>query len=100
MRGFLACLGAVALVCAASPSAATSASGIAYGLTDDAWLANGPGTIDDRVTTLEGLGVRVVRFTIRWDQVAPTAPSVPADPQDPAYSWEVPSGVLDALHAN
>jgi hypothetical protein len=99
MRGFLACLGAAALVCAASPAAATSASGIAYGLTDDAWLANGPGTIDDRVATLDGLGVQVVRFTIRWDQVAPTAPAVPTDPQDPAYSWEVSSGVLDALHA-
>ena len=43
MRGFLACLGALALVCAATPAAASSAPGIAYGLTDDAWLANGPG---------------------------------------------------------
>ena len=54
-----------------------AASGIAYGLTDDAWLANGPGTVDDRVATLDGLGVQVVRFTVRWDQVAPTEPGVP-----------------------
>ena len=72
MRGFLACLGAVALVCAVAPAAATSAPGIAYGLTDDAWLASGPGTVEERVATLEGLGVQVVRFTVRWDQVAPT----------------------------
>ena len=75
MRGFLSCLGAVALVCAATPAVATSAPGIAYGLTDDAWLANGPGTVDDRVATLGGLGVQVVRFTVRWDQVAPTEPA-------------------------
>jgi hypothetical protein len=99
MRAFLVCLGAVALVCVATPAAATSAPGIAYGLTDDAWLASGPGTVEDRVATLDGLGVQVVRFTIRWDQVAPTEPADPTDPQDPAYDWSTPSSVLDALHA-
>jgi hypothetical protein len=97
MRGFLACLGAVALVCAVAP-AATSAPGVAYGLTDDAWLASGPGTVEDRVATLDGLGVQVVRFTVRWDQVAPTEPADPTDPQDPAYDWSTTSSVLDALH--
>jgi hypothetical protein len=100
VRGFLACLGAVALVCAAAPAVATSAPGIAYGLTDDAWLANGPGTVDDRVATLGGLGVQVVRFTVRWDQVAPTEPADPTDPQDTAYDWSTTSSVLDALHAH
>lgn len=99
MRGFLACLGALALVCVATPASATSAPGIAYGLTDDAWLANGPGTLDDRVATLQGLGVQVVRYTVRWDEVAPTEPAAPSDPQDPAYDWTTPSSVLDALHA-
>jgi len=99
MRAFLTCLGTLALVYAAAPAAATSAPGIAYGLTDDAWLASGPGTVEDRVATLNGLGVQVVRFTVRWDQVAPTQPAAPADPQDPAYDWSTPSSVLDALHA-
>src|SRR3954453_5581853 len=98
MRAFLALLGTVALVCAAGPTSATSAPGVAYGLTDDAWLASGPGTVEDRVSTLEGLGVQVVRFTVRWDQVAPTEPAVPTDPQDPAYDWSTPTSVLDALH--
>ena len=83
MRGFLACLSAFAIVCAARPAAAPSAPGIAYGLTDDAWLANGPGTVEDRVATLDGLGVQVVRFTVRWDAVAPTEPATPTDPQTP-----------------
>ena len=99
MRGFLACLGALALVCAATPAVASAAPGIAYGLTDDAWLANGPGTVEDRVTTLDGLGVQVVRFTVRWDQVAPTEPANPEDPQDPAYDWSTSTEVLNALHS-
>ena len=99
MRGFLASLGAVALVAIVAPSAATSGPGIAYGLTDDAWLASGPGTVESRVATLDGLGVQVVRFTVRWDQIAPTEPADPTDPQDPAYDWSTPSSVLDALHA-
>jgi hypothetical protein len=100
MRGFLACLGAIALACALTPGAASAAPGIAYGLTDDAWLANGPGTTDDRMTTLEGLGVQVVRFTVHWDEVAPTEPAAPEDPQDPAYDWSKPNEVLDALRSH
>ena len=99
MRGFLVSLGAVAALCVVTPGAATSAPGISYGLTDDAWLASGPGTVESRVATLDGLGVQVVRFTVRWDQVAPTEPADPTDPQDPAYDWSTPSSVLDALHA-
>ncbi len=99
MRGFLACLGTVALLGVVAPGVATSAPGISYGLTDDAWLASGPGTVESRVATLNGLGVQVVRFTVRWDQVAPTEPADPTDPQDPAYDWSTPSSVLDALHA-
>src|SRR5262249_22629683 len=98
MHRFLPVLATLAFVCAAMPGAATSAPGVAYGLTDDAWLANGPGTVADRVATLDGLGVHVVRFTVRWDQVAPTQPVTPTDPQDPAYDWETTSSVLDALH--
>jgi Cellulase (glycosyl hydrolase family 5) len=100
MRRILPVIGAVAAVCAAAPGTAAASPGVAYGLTDDAWLASGPGSVDDRVTTLAGLGVQVVRFTVRWDQVAPTEPADPTNPQDPAYDWSTPNDVLGALHAH
>jgi hypothetical protein len=100
MRTIFVTLAAFAVMCVSLPGAASAAPGIAYGLTDDAWLANGPGTVDDRVTTLAGLGVKVVRFTVRWDQVAPAEPADPANPQDPAYDWSAPNDVLGALHSH
>src|SRR5438034_3356670 len=33
------------------------------------------------------MGVRVVRFTVRWDQVAPKRPAHPRSSADPAYRW-------------
>ncbi len=80
-------------------SQAEAASGVQYGLTDDAWLMDGSGTLDSRVAQLEALGVQVVRLTIRWDQVAHTRPAVATDPTDPAYAWARPDAVLDALRA-
>jgi hypothetical protein len=98
VRGILAALAAAAAVCATAQAAA-AAPGVRYGLTDDAWLAHGPGTVDARVATLERLGVQVVRFSLRWDEAAPTAPTTPSDPEDAAYDWSGSSEVLDALHA-
>ena len=63
-----AVLAALALVVAAP---AQASHGAAFGIQDDAWLMYGPGTLPERLTTLENLGVGVVRFTLRWDQVAP-----------------------------
>jgi hypothetical protein len=77
---------------------AAAAPGIKYGLTDDAWLMNGSGSLDARVAKLHALGVRVVRFTIHWDQVAATKPATPTDPSDTAYDWSTTDPVLDALH--
>ena len=82
-----------------SPAVASAATGIAYGLTDDAWLANGPGTVEDRVTTLDGLGVQVVRFTLRWDQIAPTEPANPERPAGRRLRLVDVDRVLDALHS-
>jgi hypothetical protein len=78
---------------------AAAATGVRYGLTDDAWLMDGPGALDARVSRLHSLGVQVVRFTIRWDQVAHTRPATAADPADPAYVWGKDDAVLDALRA-
>jgi hypothetical protein len=79
--------------------AAHAAPGVQFGLTDDAWLAQGPGSIESRVARLDKLGVRVVRYTLRWDQIAPSQPTLPTDPTDAAYTWSS-DDVLDALRAH
>jgi hypothetical protein len=81
---------------AAAPAAASS--GAQYGIQDDAWLMYGPGALSTRVATLDRLGTRLVRFTLRWDQVAPTRPASPRNPDDTAYRWGLFETVLDALH--
>jgi hypothetical protein len=89
-------LAAIVLILAAAPHA-SAAPGVKFGLTDDAWLRDGSGTLDQRLAKLDALGVRVVRFTLRWDQIAHTQPTVPADPSDPAYDWSTADPVLDGL---
>ena len=84
---------------ATAPNAATSAN-VRYGLTDDAWLLDGPGTLESRIATLDELGVRVVRFSLHWDQIAATEPASPEDPSDPAYDWEADDAVLSGLRAH
>jgi hypothetical protein len=86
----------LALLAAAPAAAAPTAQ---FGIQDDAWLMFGPGTLSERLTTLNGLGTRLVRFTVRWDQVAPSRPATPRDPADPAYEWGQFDTVLRALHA-
>ncbi|MDX6486218.1 MAG: hypothetical protein QOF43_1371 [Gaiellaceae bacterium] len=76
---------------------AQASPGARYGIQDDAWLMFGPGTLPARVTTLEELGVGVVRFTLRFDAVAPSKPATPRDPD--AYEWGAYGDALDALHA-
>ena len=89
-------LAAIVLTLTAVPHA-SAAPGIKFGLTDDAWLTTGSGTLDQRLAKLDVLGVRVVRFTLRWDQIAHTQPAVPADPEDTAYDWTSADTVLDGL---
>jgi hypothetical protein len=82
-----------ALVVAAPAQASHTAQ---FGVQDDAWLLYGPGTLEERLTTLDNLGVHVVRFTLRFDQVAPTRPSSPRSPS--AYDWGPSGELLQALH--
>jgi hypothetical protein len=89
-------LAAIVLTLAAAPHA-SAAPGVKFGLTDDAWLVSGPGTLDARLAKLDVLGVRVVRFTLRWDQIAHTRPTAPTDPTDAAYDWSAVDPVLDGL---
>jgi hypothetical protein len=102
MRPLAAAAAALATAVAVTALAAAPAHaspGIRYGLTDDAWLTNGPGTVASRVAQLRALGVQIVRYTLQWDEVAPTKPTDAADPTDPAYDWSGPDAVLDALRA-
>jgi hypothetical protein len=95
MRRGVAALVLVLAALAAAPAHASP--GARFGIMDDAWLLSGPGSLDQRLTTLQGLGVGVVRVTLRWDAVAATKPSDPLDPE--SYDWGVYGTVLDALHA-
>jgi hypothetical protein len=98
-RGVVAPIVVVVLaLLAAAPAAASAGAG--YGMQDDAWLMYGPGTLSERVTSLDRLGTRLVRFTLRWDEVAPTRPAMPRDPGDAAYRWGEFETVLRALHAH
>jgi hypothetical protein len=97
--GLLLVLIALAGSALATPRAA-AATGVKYGLTDDAWLLDGPGTLESRLGELDRLGVHVVRFTVRWNQVATSRPAAPTDPADPAYDWGKNDDVLNGLRAH
>jgi hypothetical protein len=58
------------------------------GIQDDAWLRYGPGTLDERLDELDRLGVDVVRYTVRWDEVERRR----GDPD-----WAATDAILDGL---
>jgi hypothetical protein len=79
---------------------ASASPGVRYGVQDDAWLLHGPGSLDERIETLDGLGVDLVRFTVRWDQVARQRPRNGRSHLDPAYDWARTDAVLRGLRAH
>jgi len=87
MRLLVAAFAAV-LIAAAAPSISAASPTIAYGLQDDAWIQYGPGTIEERVGTLQDLGVRVMRVTVHWDEV---------EPEQGSFDWGGTDTVLGAL---
>jgi hypothetical protein len=89
---------AFAAATASAPNAA-AAPGVRFGITDDAWLQDGPGLLSQRVATLSSLGVKIVRYTLNWNQIATAQPTNAADPADPAYDWSDEDAVINALHA-
>ena len=98
--GFVLLAATSLLLALTTASPAFASSRVQYGLADDAWLLDGPGTLESRVTRLDQMGTRIVRFTLRWDEIAPTKPATPTDPSDPAYDWSADDAVLAALHAH
>jgi hypothetical protein len=71
-----------------APGLATASPSIRYGVMDDAWIAYGPGTLQDRLDRLDALGTDLVRYTLRWDQIEKTRGT---------YRWGVDQDVLDGL---
>jgi hypothetical protein len=88
---------AVLVVACLGASAGHASSSVQYGIQDDAWLEYGPGKLDQRLATFKRLGVPLVRFTLRWNQVARARPKHPTSPTDRAYDWHGPDRVLRGL---
>jgi hypothetical protein len=110
MRGLNRPARLVALVClvaacaaaagATTAAPASAAPGIQFGLTDDAWLTDGPGTLASRLTQLQTLGVQIVRYTLNWNQIAHARPANATDPNDPAYDWSTVDPVIEGLRSH
>ena len=71
MRLILA-IGALAALLGAFASPSPAASGVRFGVQDDAWLVHGPGTLESRLDRLDALGVDVVRFNLHWNDIEAT----------------------------
>jgi hypothetical protein len=93
-----AALAATATFLFAGQAAASSSA--RFGIQDDAWLRWGPGTLDSRLNTLDSLGVKTVRFTLVWSEIAPQKPTSGTDPNDEAYNWSAFDPVMDGLRAH
>ena len=69
---------------------AQGASGVQFGIQDDAWLEFGPGTLSERAATLDRLGLDVVRVTLNWSR---------AEPRTGQFEWSRSDRLLEALRA-
>ena len=79
-----------AAVAAIAVGGARAGPTVAYGIQDDAWIQFGPGTVETRVATLQRLGFKVVRVTVRWDVV---------ERSEGGYDWTTPDAILEPLQA-
>ena len=82
---------------AAAP--ADAATGVKYGVTDDAWLQSGPGSLESRLARLQTLGVKVVRFTLNWNPIAPGEARRAGRSGGCLYDWSKVDPVLMGLRA-
>jgi hypothetical protein len=69
---------------------AGAASGVQFGIQDDAWLEFGPGTLGQRVEQLDRLGLDVVRITLFWHRT---------EPAQGVFNWRRSDRLLGALRA-
>ena len=85
---FLVSACAAVVVSLVPVAAAPAAPGIKVGVTDDAWLEFGPGTLDARVASLRTFGVQVVRVTLDWREI---------EARQGVLEWNRDGALLDAL---
>ncbi|MGZ8781874.1 MAG: hypothetical protein ACXWZB_00065 [Gaiellaceae bacterium] len=90
MRSSFALLAAAAVALTLSAAPADASRYVRYGLQDDAWIAYGPGTLDERLDTLDGMGVKLVRYTLHWNELE----RVKGKPD-----WSRSDAILRGLHA-
>ncbi len=76
-------------VAAIAATSAFAGASVSYGIQDDAWLRYGPGTVEERVATLQGLGLDIVRVTVRWDAI---------EEKPGTMDWTGTDAVLQQLH--
>ena len=69
MRRLTLIAAALAAFVAAAAAPAEASRYVRYGLQDDAWIAYGPGTLSSRLDTLDGMGVKLVRYTLHWHEL-------------------------------
>jgi hypothetical protein len=81
----------------AVPSRSSASPYIRYGVQDDAYLAGSGESLEPNLKMLDRLGVKLVRFTINWRQVASRKPARAGNPADPAYNWSRTDAVLNGL---
>ena len=87
----LAALIGTVLAAALVAAVASAAPGVRVGVTDDAWLEFGPGTLDERVATLQEIGTQVVRVTLDWREI---------ETVQGTYDWSRDGTLLDALRGS
>jgi Cellulase (glycosyl hydrolase family 5) len=57
------------LLAAVWAESAYATPAVKYGIQDDNYILNGPGKLGQRLDTIDKLGVDVVRYTLRWDEI-------------------------------
>jgi hypothetical protein len=79
------------LLVLSAPGRASASPAIHYGVQDDAWIRFGPGTLDQRLTRLNSLGVDLVRLNVAWSEV---------QPRRGVFDWTGYDAVLNGMHAH
>jgi hypothetical protein len=87
---------AAAVITLVAPATASASRFVQYGVQDDAFLQTGP--VEGKVQTLDRLGVKLVRYTLNWREIALKKPAHPMNPNDRAYDWSRADETLKALH--
>jgi hypothetical protein len=97
-RAALLALALCLALLAAAPAAAFGAQGMLVGIEQDG-VMDQAGVRSETLDRMQGLGAKVLRFQLRWDQVAakcnPASGGAPASsPANACYDWSLPDAVV------